>query len=188
MITLIRHGETKWTLSGQHTGHTDIELTENGKVQAKQIGKRLHGKLFSHVFVSPLKRAEQTCEHAGLVIHAKIDPDLKEWDYGDFEGLTTLEIQEQIPGWNIFTHGAPRGESIEDVQARADRVLSRLKHLDGEIALMSHGHFLRVLAARWLKLPASEGRLLALYPGSLSQLGFERKTAVLSLWNDISHL
>jgi broad specificity phosphatase PhoE len=187
-IYLIRHGETEWTLSGQHTGKTDIPLTKNGENQAKLLGTRLRGHSFQSIFTSPLQRAQQTCALTGLLKTAQIDPDLVEWNYGDFEGMTSAQIRKIQPHWSIFSNGAPNGESVAAVGARADKVLAKIQSIQGDVALFSHGHFLRVLAARWLQLPAQEGRLFALFPGSLSILGFEKNVHVLSLWNDTSHI
>jgi broad specificity phosphatase PhoE len=187
-IYLIRHGETEWTLNGRHTGITDIPLTKNGEIQAKLLKKRLHGHLFQTILTSPLQRAVKTCELAGFLNQAKLDADLVEWNYGEFEGLTTEEIHKKVPHWNIFSQGAPQGESPADVRARAARVLAKIQALHGDVALFSHGHFLRALATQWLQLAVEEGRLFALSPASLSILGFERATQVLLLWNDISHL
>jgi len=187
-IYLIRHGETEWTLNGKHTGMTDIPLTKNGELQAKLIRRRLRGHTFQTILSSPLQRAARTCEIAGFLTKARLDPDLVEWNYGAFEGRTTAEIQEKMPHWNIFSNGAPGGESPTDMTARVNKVLTKIQSLHGDIALFSHGHFLRALSARWLQLPIQEGRLFALFPASVSILGFERNTHVLTLWNDISHL
>ncbi len=183
-IYLIRHGETAWTLSGQHTGSTDIPLTKNGETEGQRLGNRLRGHHFKFIFTSPLERARRTCDLAGLLQKAQLDPDLKEWNYGDYEGLTSEQIWKLQPGWTIFTHGAPNGESIQDISIRAHRVLTRIQKINADVALFSHGHFLRALAACWLQLPVSEGRLFALAPASISILGFERKTPVLRLWNE----
>jgi broad specificity phosphatase PhoE len=187
-IYLIRHGETEWTLNGKHTGTTDIPLTKNGEMQAELIGNRLRGHAFQMILSSPLQRAANTCEIAGFLKEARRDPDLVEWNYGEFEGLTMDEIHKKIPHWNIFSHGAPGGESVADLNARANRVLAKIQFLHGDVALFSHGHFLRALAARWLQLMAEDGRLFALYPASISILGFEHNAHVLNLWNEISHL
>ena len=187
-IYLIRHGETEWTLSGQHTGSTDIPLTKNGENQAKLLGDRLRGHAFQTILASPLQRAQQTCAIAGLLKTAQIDPNLVEWNYGDFEGMTSAQINKMQPNWSIFSNGAPNGESVADIGKRADKVLAKIQSLHGDVALFSHGHFLRALAARWLQLPAQDGRLFALFPGSLSILGFEKNTQVLFLWNDTSHI
>lgn len=185
-IYLIRHGETQWTLSGQHTGITDIPLTKNGEKQAEEIGDKLRGHPFHSIFTSPLARAKQTCQIAGLLKNAIVDPTLVEWNYGDYEGKTSLEIWKTQPHWTIFSSGAPHGESVADIGARAKKFLAKIQSIHGDVALFSHGHFLRVLAACWLQLSAHEGRLFALEPGSISILGFEKKTPVLLLWNDTS--
>lgn len=182
-IYLIRHGETEWTNSGQHTGVTDIGLTDNGKTQAEALGKRLKGHAFESILCSPLKRAVATCEAAGLFKHAKLEEGLKEWNYGDYEGKTTDEIWKKDPHWNIFSNGAPHGETVVDIEERASRLLFQIAPIHGDIALFSHGHFLRVLTAKWLGLHASDGRLFYLSPGSISILGFERSTQVIKLWN-----
>lgn len=187
-IYLVRHGETSWTLSQQHTGSTDITLTEKGKKEAVQIGKRLSGHPFKAILCSPLKRAQSTCEIAGLMQRASLDADLKEWNYGDYEGLTTAEIWKRSPGWNIFSNGAPGGESPADISKRVHRVLTKVQSFQGDVALFSHGHFLRAFAACYLQLQVEQGRLFALSPASMSILGFERSQPVFSLWNDLSHL
>jgi broad specificity phosphatase PhoE len=187
-IFLIRHGETEWSLSGQHTGTTDIPLTKKGEKEAHLLGKRLKTYSFEHVLTSPLRRAQQTCEIADLSQQAEIDPDLAEWNYGAYEGLTTSEIWKTEPDWNIFLKGAPGGESLAAISSRIHRVLERLTECKGDIAIFSHGHFLRALATRWLNLPIREGKGLLLSPASLSILGFERQNPVLALWNDVSHL
>ncbi len=187
-IFLIRHGETEWTLSGQHTGATDIPLTKRGEEEAALVGKKLRGHTFETVLCSPLKRAKETCAIAGFLKQPQLEPDLVEWNYGDYEGLTAAQIWKKSPGWNIFSNGAPHGESLEDITARANRVLAKIQPLRGDVALFSHGHFLRAFAACYLQLPAQEGRLFALSPSSISILGFERARPVISLWNDLSHL
>ncbi len=187
-IFLIRHGETEWTLTGQHTGKTDIPLTEQGKEQAQLLAARIKGHAFERIFTSPLKRAQETCELCGLFRHAETDPDLAEWDYGDYEGLKTDEIWKKDPHWNLFLRGAPNGESIEDICVRANRILMKISTFHGDVALFSHGHFLRILTIKWLKLSPSEGNLFALSPASLSILGFEREHHALKLWNDTCHL
>lgn len=184
-IYLIRHGETAWTLSGQHTGITDVTLTPNGETQGRALGARLKEIPFTHILCSPLKRATQTCALAHYLPKATIDEELREWNYGDYEGLTTAEIWKTNPQWSIFSNGAPHGESVQDIQIRAEKVLTKLKDIGGNIALFSHGHFLRALAACWLRFPIKEGRHLALSPGSLSILGYERETPVLLLWNEL---
>jgi broad specificity phosphatase PhoE len=181
-IFLIRHGETEWSLSGQHTGLTDIPLTENGKNQALQIKTLLHNHTFQAVFCSPLQRAKKTCEIAGFTpVH--IEPLLSEWNYGDYEGLTTPFIHQTNPHWNIFKNGAPNGETPEDVKARTEKVLSLIKTIPGDVALVAHGHFLRALVTTWLKLPIEMGKLFHLSPATISILGFERQQHVITLWN-----
>jgi len=186
-IHLIRHGETAWTQARRHTGLTDIALTENGERQARRFGEHLGHRTFAHVFTSPLQRAKRTCELSGYGSAAQIDPDLVEWNYGNYEGLTTEQILERSPGWQLFRDGCPGGESVAEVSARADRVVSRLRALDGDALLFSSGHFLRVLAVRWLGLDASCGRFLLLSTTTLSILGYEhdRSEAVIRLWNDV---
>jgi broad specificity phosphatase PhoE len=181
MIYLCRHGETAWTKSGQHTSRTDLELTDVGRSQAAELARTLKQTSFKKVLSSPLKRAKQTAELAGF--HPLIDPDLTEWDYGDYEGKTSAEIGK---GWNLFRDGAPGGESLEAIRLRADRVLHKLT--DGPILLFSHGHFLRVLAARWMGLEVSVGAKLTLSVASVSILGHEREIHVIKLWNSTSHL
>jgi broad specificity phosphatase PhoE len=185
-IYLIRHGETEWTLSGRHTGKTDIPLTQKGEEEALRIGKRIGNIKFDLVLCSPMQRAKATCQGAGLLDQAVIEPLLTEWDYGAYEGLTTKEIRGQIPDWKIFTYGAPGGESVAAVGQRADQILDKIASVKGDVALFSHGHFLRVLCARWLRLPAEKGALFALSPAALSILGSERADPVLSLWNSIN--
>ncbi len=187
-IYLIRHGETEWTLSGQHTGMTDIPLTKKGEEEAALLGKTLRGHPFEAVLCSPLRRAKETCAIAGFLNQAQLQPDLVEWNYGDYEGLTKVEIWKKSPGWDIFSNGAPDGESLADITARANRVLTKILAIEGDVALFSHGHFLRALAACYLRLTAQEGRLFALSPSSISILGFERERPVISLWNALCHL
>jgi len=183
LIILVRHGETEWTVSGQHTGTTDLPLTVHGEDQAYGLKTKLAEFPISHVFTSPLLRAKETCRMAGYLQRAKIDRDLVEWNYGMYEGKTSEEIQSQRPGWNIFVNGAPEGESIEDIGARADRVLARLSSLDGNILLFSHGHFLRVLGVRYLGLSVSCGRYFILKPASISILGHEHGSRALDAWD-----
>jgi broad specificity phosphatase PhoE len=182
-IWLIRHGETEWSLSGAHTGRTDIPLTDAGRARAAAIGCRLAGHRFALVLTSPLSRALETCRLAGFGDVAQIDPNLREWDYGDYEGRTTTEIRKEGPGWNLWTDGVPNGETIEQVTARAEAVIARAAAVEGDVALFSHGHLLRILAARWIGLPPSDGRLLALETASISILGYERETRVITRWN-----
>jgi broad specificity phosphatase PhoE len=186
-IHVIRHGETAWTESRQHTGLTDIPLTERGERQARRFGEYLRGRTFAHVLTSPLQRARRTCELAGFSAAAQTDPDLVEWNYGEYDGLTTDEILQRRPGWLLFRDGCPGGESVAEVGARADRVVGRLRAPDDDVLLFSSGHFLRVLAARWLGLNASYGRLFLLSTTTLSILGYEhdKSDPVIRLWNDV---
>jgi broad specificity phosphatase PhoE len=189
-IYLIRHGETKWSLSGQHTGRTDLPLTERGEEQARAVGKLLSGTKFEQVLVSPLERARRTCELAGLGGAACVEADLSEWNYGNYEGLTLAEIRIQHPGWEIFRNGAPGGESVDQVAARADRLIVELRAATGGVAIFSHGHFLRSLAVRWIDQPIQQGRHFDLDTGSLSILGYQRndiEVPVISLWNAVSN-
>lgn len=187
-IYLIRHGETEWTISGQHTGTTDIPLTEKGKEDAMKLKRELQDVSFQLILSSPMQRAFNTCELAGFAKQARLDPDLVEWNYGEYEGLTTKQIWKNDPHWEIFAQGAPGGESVADVGARATHILAKLKSIHSSVALFSHGHFLRVLAARWLGLPPNEGRLFDLHPASISILGIEHQHHVIAQWNDTSYL
>jgi broad specificity phosphatase PhoE len=189
-VYLARHGETAWSLSGQHTGLTDLPLTERGEQNARRLGQRLQALNFNHVRTSPLQRATRTCQLAGFAGVAVVDPDLVEWDYGEYEGLRTVEIRKQRPDWQLFRDGCPGGESVEEVGARADRVVVRMRTNNENVLLFSSGHFLRVLAARWLGLPAADGRLFALDTAALSILGYEhdRSEPVVRLWNDTQHV
>jgi probable phosphoglycerate mutase len=182
-LWLIRHGETAWTLSGQHTGRTDIALTPRGERQAQLLGRRLATRTFSLVLTSPLARARETCRLAGQLGAATIDEDLREWDYGDYEGRTGAEIRREVPGWTIWTGAVPGGESADQVGARADRVIERAARAEGDVALFAHGHLLRVLAARWLRFPAAGGRYFALDTASLSMLDTERDQPLIRSWN-----
>lgn len=183
-IWLVRHGETEWSRSGQHTSRTDLPLTPEGERQAASLKRMLAGRVFALVLSSPMKRAVDTCRLVGLT--PEISEDLREWDYGDYEGLTTAEIQKRVPGWTVWTGAAPNGESIGQVAARADQVISRAVAAGGDVALFGHGHLLRILAARWIGLESSGGRVLALSTASLSVLGYERETRVIRLWNQTS--
>jgi broad specificity phosphatase PhoE len=189
-VYLARHGETEWSISGQHTGDTDIPLTGRGERNARRLGERLEGLTFARVLTSPLQRAVRTSELAGFAGRAEPDPDLKEWDYGEYEGRTTAEIRKERPGWFLFRDGCPGGESVEAVGARADRVIARLRAIDGRVLLFGHGHFFRVLASRWLGLPPGDGRLFVLSTAALSILGYEhnRDEPGLRLWNDDRHV
>jgi broad specificity phosphatase PhoE len=182
-IWLIRHGETEWSLSGQHTGRTDIPLTEHGHAQARSVRAALAAQPFDHVFTSPRVRARETCREAGLGDQAQIEPDLAEWDYGIYEGRTTHDIRATEPDWSIWESAIPQGESREQVQARALGLIDRLLPLGGRIALFSHGHFLRVLGGCWVAGSAGFGAHLFLDTASVSVLGFERDTHVLRQWN-----
>jgi probable phosphoglycerate mutase len=185
-IYLLRHGETAWSLTGQHTGRTDLPLTENGERRASLLRARLQGITFDHVLASPLQRARRTCELAGFGAAARADPDLQEWDYGDYEGRTTAEIHLQHPGWDVFVDGCPHGESVEQVAQRADRVVAGLVATNGTVALFSHGQFLRALAVRWIGLPVGAGRHFALDTASISILGYEhpeREVPAIVQWN-----
>ena len=183
-LTLVRHGDTEWSLSGRHTGWTDIPLVESGRRQAKLLGGRLAGRSFSLVLSSPLSRALETCRLAGLGDAVTVDPDLREWNYGDLEGLTSDEIRRSMPGWTIWSGPVPGGETADEVGQRADRVIERVMPVDGDVAIFAHGHLLRVLAARWLDLPADHGALFELATATLSRLGWERERRVIELWNE----
>jgi probable phosphoglycerate mutase len=183
MLWLIRHGETEWSLSGAHTGRTDLPLTRTGEEKAAAIRGKLEGRQFSLVLVSPLQRARRTCEIAGYGDAAKVEPNLLEWNYGDYEGKTTAEIRKERPNWFLFRDGVPNGESIEHVAARAEKVIERAVNAEGDAALFAHGHILRILASRWMGLPPEDARLLALSTASVSVLGCEHETRVISRWN-----
>ena len=188
---LARHGDTAWTLSGQHTGRIDIPLTARGELNAQRLSERLKGMKFAEVLTSPLQRAARTCEIAGFGTVAETDPDLVEWDYGEYEGLRLAEILAKRPGWQLFRDGCPGGESPAQIAERADRVVQRLRAVAGDALLFSSGHFLRVLAARWLALsPGCAGKYLLLKPASLSALGYDQDVSepVIRLWNDDHHL
>ena len=189
-VFLARHGETAWSLTGQHTGLTDLPLTERGERNAAHLGERLRGLKFAKVFTSPLQRAVRTCELAGFKSSAEIDRDLVEWNYGDYEGRRTLEIRAERPGWQIFRDGCPGGESPEQVAARADRVVQRVRAIADDVLLFSSGHFSRVFAARWLGLEPAAGRFFTLDTASLSELGYERDLSapVIRLWNSTRHV
>ncbi len=190
VIYLARHGETAWSLTGQHTGLTDLPLTERGERNARALGQRLQGLQFAQVFTSPLQRARRTCELAGFQPAAAVDPDLLEWNYGQYEGRRSAEIHAERPAWQLFRDGCPGGESPQQVGARADRVVSRIRAMPGDVLLFSSGHFLRMLAGRWLGLEPAFGRFLMLSTASLSALGYEHNLsqAVIRLWNDTQHV
>jgi probable phosphoglycerate mutase len=185
-LTLVRHGETEWSLSGQHTGRTEIPLTARGEDGARALEPLLRKTAFTRVLTSPRGRAQRTCALAGLVSTAEIEADLAEWDYGDYEGLRSADILRERPGWNIFRDGCPHGEAPAQISDRADRLLERLRARGGNVALFTHGHFGRVLAARWIGLPVIEGQHFALGVASLGILGFEPShpdTSAIALWN-----
>ena len=183
MIYLVRHGETEWSLSGAHTGRTDLPLTRSGEEKAARLREKLSGRPFSLVLTSPLERARRTCEIAGYLGAAQIDPNLLEWNYGDYEGRTSKQIREDRPGWELFRDGVPNGESLGQVAARAETVIARALAAEGDVALFAHGHILRILAARWMKLPPEDARLFALSTASVSTLGYEHETRVITSWN-----
>jgi broad specificity phosphatase PhoE len=183
-LLLARHGETEWSLNGRHTGTTDLPLTENGRRRAQNLAPRLEERRFALVLTSPLKRAVQTCRLAGLGEEAQVRDDLHEWDYGDYEGLTTPQIHERDPAWSLWRDGCPNGERAPDVGARADRVIAEARGADGDVICFGHGHMLRVLGARWVALPPQDGGLLALATGALCALGYEHDLPVLVRWNE----
>jgi broad specificity phosphatase PhoE len=189
-IYLVRHGETEWTVSRQHTGKTDLSLIEKGEADALKIGRHLENHEFFKVFSSPRKRAIRSCQLAGFEHILEIDKDLEEWDYGNYEGMTTKEIKAKNPDWELFTDGCPSGESVHEISERADRVIKRLLTIQKDVLIFSHGHFLRVLASRWICLPAIQGRRFLLDTSSISILGFEHTIAspVISSWNNVDQL
>jgi probable phosphoglycerate mutase len=182
-VWLVRHGETAWSLSGQHTGRTDIGMTAEGERQAATLGARLAGRRFSLALCSPLARARETARLAGYGDVVQIADDLREWDYGDYEGRTTADIRRERPGWSVWTGGVPNGEPVEAVGARLSRVIERARAAGGEVVMFGHAHALRILAACWLGLPAGGGRYFKLDPASISVLGYERETPVIVRWN-----
>jgi len=191
IIYIARHGETAWSLTGQHTGLTDLPLTKAGEMNARRLTERLKGLTFTKVFTSPLQRAVRTCELAGFGAQTEVDPDLVEWNYGEYEGRTGAEIRKERPDWQLFRDGAPGGESPHQVEARADRVVARLRAIPGDVLLFSSGHFIRVLAVRWIgiELPL-HARSLMLSTASLSAVGYENDLSrpVIGLWNDTHHV
>ena len=189
ILYMARHGETAWSLTGQHTGLTDLPLTEHGEQNARALGERLKGLSFGKVFTSPLRRAARTCQLAGYDTVAEVDPDLVEWNYGQYEGRRTVEIHAQRPDWQLFRDGCPGGESPEQVGARADSVLNRVRECRANALIFSSGHFLRVLAARWLGLEPAAGRFFLLSTASLSAVGYEHNLdqPVIRLWDDTRH-
>jgi probable phosphoglycerate mutase len=190
MVYLARHGETAWTISGQHTGLTDLPLTARGERNAHRLGERLKGLTFAAVLTSPLLRARRTCELSGCAGPAQVDADLVEWNYGEYEGKTTAEILQMRPGWNLFRDGCPGGETASDVGRRADRVITRAKASPGSVLIFSSGHLLRVLTARWVGLAPSAGQSFVLSTAALSILGYDhdRTEPVIRLWNDCRHV
>jgi broad specificity phosphatase PhoE len=187
-IVLVRHGETAWSRSGQHTGRTDMPLLEDGRRMGMALGAPLKGWNFAAVWTSPLSRARETCSLAGYGPAARPRDELMEWDYGAYEGKTSVEIRSQLPDWKLWRDGVPQGETLDQVRARADQIIAEARQVDGHVLLFSHGHFLRVLAARWLELPASEGRLFSLSTASISVLGWDGQQPLLVSWNDTTHL
>lgn len=187
-LWLLRHGETAWTVLGRHTGRTDLELTPLGRQQAVLLRRRLGARTFALVLTSPLLRAHETCRLAGYGEVALVEPDLQEWDYGAYEGRTTVEIRAERPGWTIWDGDVPGGETIDEVAARADRVIARAAAAGGDVALFAHGHLLRVLGARWIGLPGAAGGGLALDTTSVSVLGLERERRIIRHWNEVGHL
>jgi broad specificity phosphatase PhoE len=191
IVYLARHGETAWSLSGQHTGLTDLPLTEFGEHTARRLGERLRGLTVVKVFTSPLQRARKTCELAGFGAIAEIDPDLVEWNYGAYEGRRSVEIRAERPGWNLFTDGCPGGETPAQVSERADHVVSRARKISGNVLLFTSGHFIRVLASRWLGIePTANSRYFMLTTASLSAVGYENDLSrpVIRFWNDTRHV
>jgi probable phosphoglycerate mutase len=189
IVYLARHGETAWTLTGQHTSRTDLPLTEHGADMARQLGGRLNGLRFAKVFTSPCLRAVQTCQLAGFGAVAELDRDLVEWDYGDYEGRLSVDILAERPGWQLFRDGCPGGESPDEVAARADRVVQRVRQIGADVLVFSSGHFLRMLAARWIEGDPIVGRSLMLSTASLSNLSHEHSSdPAIRVWNDTSHL
>ena len=187
MIYLVRHGETEWSRAGLHTGRTDVELTPEGREHAREAGQRLAACRFALVLTSPLQRARDTAALAGFP-DAEPDPDLVEWDYGDYEGRSTAEIRKERPGWDVWRDGCPNGEPVDHVGQRADRVIARVLAADGDAAVFAHGHMLRILAARWIEESAAQGSRLALDTAAICELGHERERRVIRTWNDTAHL
>ena len=190
VVYLARHGETAWSLSGQHTGLTDLPLTRRGECNAHRLGERLKGLEFARVFTSPLQRAKRTCELAGFESRAEVDCDLVEWNYGEYEGLRTADIHAKRPDWKMFRDGFPGGESFDQIAARADRVVNRVRSIDGSVLLFSSGHFLRVVASRWLGMKPQDARHFLLGTASLSTLTYEHNPSqpAIGLWNDTHHV
>lgn len=187
-IVMVRHGQTQWSISGKHTGRTDIPLTDLGRQQADALGEMLQGHDFSQVLASPLTRAWETMERAGCAGQGMPDENILEWDYGVFEGRTTAEIRASDPGWSVWTSPIDGGETVDEVGVRADLAIERCLAAPGPVVVFAHGHFLRIMTARWMGLPASAGRRLSLGTATVSTLGWERETRVLQRWNDACHL
>ncbi len=187
-IWLFRHGETEWSKTGRHTGRTDLPLNKSGEARARAVGRRLAKRPFALVLSSPLIRAVETCRLAGYENGAVLDDDLMEWDYGDYEGRRTIDIQEERPDWVIWRDGVPGGETVEQIGERAKRVIARALSAGGDVALFSHGHLLRILTACWLRLPPADGEFFTLGTATVSVLGFEHDYRVIVRWNQNSHL
>jgi probable phosphoglycerate mutase len=187
-VVLVRHGETEWSRDGRHTGRTDVPLTAQGRDDARGLAIALEGRQFARVLVSPLQRARDTCVLAGFAEGAELRPELMEWDYGDYEGLTSAEIRARRPDWRLWRDGCPGGEMPEDVGRRVDPVVAELRAAGGDVAVFSHGHALRVLASRWIEQPPAHGAHLALSTAAICLLGVEREVPTLHRWNDVSHL
>lgn len=183
-LVVVRHGATEWSLSGRHTGRTDVPLLDDGRREAEELGHRLAGHRFSLVLTSPLRRARETCEIAGFGPQAELCDDLREWDYGTYEGRTTDDIREHRPGWSLWREGVPEGETTEEVGARADRVIASVRYRTGDVLAFAHAHLLRIIAARWVALPPTAGAVFVLSPATISVLGWEREVAVVTRWND----
>ena len=188
VVVLVRHGETEWTRTKQHTGRQDIPLNDAGRREGELLRHRLAAWPFTRVFVSPLSRARDTAALAGLGDRAEVRPDLMELDYGAYEGRTRTDILRERPEWNLWRDGCPQGETAEQVGVRADRIISEVRGVEGDVAIFSHGHMLRILSARWVRSPAAFGERLALSTASVSVLGYEHSSEVIWLWNDVSHL
>lgn len=185
-LYLVRHGDTSWSATHRHTGLTDVALNDQGELQARKLGRHLRGEIFAKVYVSPLKRAMKTCELAGFGEMSEEDPDLLEWDYGDYEGVTTSDIRQAQPGWNVFTHACPNGETPQDVGHRADRFIEKVRSIQGSVIAFSSGHIIRVITARWLSLEPQAGRFFLASTAAISILGYEhdRNEPVICLWNE----
>ena len=187
-VVVVRHGETTWSATGRHTSRTDLPLTPAGSESAAAVRGALATVTFARVFTSPLRRAAETCELVGLGALAEARSQLREWDYGDYEGLTTAEIRRSAPGWDLWTDGAPGGETPGDVRERVDGFIREIRSIDGDVAVFSHGHLSRVLAARWIELPVAAGRSFLFTTAAIGVLGWDRGTPVIERWNDDSHL